>query len=235
MGTQADSQSDRGLFITFEGGDGAGKSTQIAAVRDWFADRGFEVETTFEPGATEVGKELRRLIQFGPEDVDPRSEALMYAADRAYHVATVIRPALEAGKVVLCDRYLDSSVAYQGAARELGVDEIRQLSLWAVEGLLPDMTFLLDLPPEVGRSRQEEEPDRLERAGGGFHEQVRREYLRMAEADPERFVVIDGVGTQEEVFSEIAGVLHERVSAGVAARGDGDAGSLLNFHQDTLL
>lgn len=199
-----------GVFITFEGGDGSGKSTQIQRVRDWFESLGLPVVVTREPGGTELGTEIRRLVQNGPEDVDPRSEALLYAADRAYHVATVIRPALARGQIVLADRYIDSSLAYQGAARSLGVDEIRSLSVWATRGLNPDLTFLLDLPPEVGARRREDAPDRLERESMDFHERVRHEYLRLADAEPERIVVIDAVGTPDEVFSEIRGVLEER-------------------------
>ena len=206
----------RGVFITFEGGDGSGKSTQIQSVRDWFESRGREVIVTREPGGTELGTEIRRLVQNGPEDVDARTEALLYAADRAYHVATVIRPALERGAVVLGDRYIDSSLAYQGAARSLGVDEIASLSAWATQGLYPSLTFLLDLPPEVGARRRTDAPDRMERESMDFHERVRHQYLRLADAEPERIVVIDAVGTVDEVFSEIRGVLVERFEGGVA-------------------
>ena len=204
----------RGMFITFEGGDGSGKSTQIQSVRDWFESRGREVIVTREPGGTELGTEIRRLVQNGPEDVDARTEALLYAADRAYHVATVIGPALERGAVVLGDRYIDSSLAYQGAARSLGVDEIASLSAWATHGLYPSLTFLLDLPPEVGARRRTDAPDRMERESMDFHERVRHEYLRLADAEPERIVVIDAVGTVDEVFSEIRGVLVERFDGG---------------------
>ena len=219
----------RGVFITFEGGDGSGKSTQIQSVRDWFESRGREVIVTREPGGTELGTEIRRLVQNGPEDVDARTEALLYAADRAYHVATVIAPALERGAVVLGDRYIDSSLAYQGAARSLGVDEIASLSAWATRGLYPSLTFLLDLPPEVGARRRTDAPDRMERESMDFHERVRHQYLRLADAEPERIVVIDAVGTVEEVFSEIRGVLVERFDGGVATIDeavDGSAGSV---------
>ena len=219
----------RGMFITFEGGDGSGKSTQIQSVRDWFESRGREVIVTREPGGTELGTEIRRLVQNGPEDVDARTEALLYAADRAYHVATVIAPALERGAVVLGDRYIDSSLAYQGAARSLGVDEIASLSAWATQGLYPSLTFLLDLPPEVGARRRTDAPDRMERESMDFHERVRHEYLRLADAEPERIVVIDAVGTVDEVFSEIRGVLVERFDGGsstIDEAVDGSAGSV---------
>ena len=219
----------RGMFITFEGGDGSGKSTQIQSVRGWFESRGREVIVTREPGGTELGTEIRRLVQNGPEDVDARTEALLYAADRAYHVATVIGPALERGAVVLGDRYIDSSLAYQGAARSLGVDEIASLSAWATQGLYPSLTFLLDLPPEVGARRRTDAPDRMERESMDFHERVRHEYLRLADAEPERIVVIDAVGTVDEVFSEIRGVLVERFDGGsstIDEAVDGSAGSV---------
>ena len=225
----------RGMFITFEGGDGSGKSTQIQSVRDWFESRGREVIVTREPGGTELGTEIRRLVQNGPEDVDARTEALLYAADRAYHVATVIRPALERGAVVLGDRYIDSSLAYQGAARSLGVDEIASLSAWATQGLYPSLTFLLDLPPEVGARRRTDAPDRMERESMDFHERVRHEYLRLADAEPEHIVVIDAVGTVDEVFSEIRGVLVERFDGGsstIDEAVDGSAGSVTDADTD---
>ena len=225
----------RGVFITFEGGDGSGKSTQIQSVREWFESRGREVIVTREPGGTELGTEIRRLVQNGPEDVDARTEALLYAADRAYHVATVIGPALERGAVVLGDRYIDSSLAYQGAARSLGVDEIASLSAWATQGLYPSLTFLLDLPPEVGARRRTDAPDRMERESMDFHERVRHEYLRLADAEPERIVVIDAVGTVDEVFSEIRGVLVERFDGGsstIDEAVDGSAGSVIDADTD---
>ena len=225
----------RGVFITFEGGDGSGKSTQIQSVRDWFESRGREVIVTREPGGTELGTEIRRLVQNGPEDVDARTEALLYAADRAYHVATVIGPALERGAVVLGDRYIDSSLAYQGAARSLGVDEIASLSAWATQGLYPSLTFLLDLPPEVGARRRTDAPDRMERESMDFHERVRHQYLRLADAEPERIVVIDAVGTVDEVFSEIRGVLVERFDGGsstIDEAVDGSAGSVTDADTD---
>ena len=223
----------RGVFITFEGGDGSGKSTQIQSVRDWFESRGREVIVTREPGGTELGTEIRRLVQNGPEDVDPRTEALLYAADRAYHVATVIAPALERGAVVLGDRYIDSSLAYQGAARSLGVDEIASLSAWATRGLYPSLTFLLDLPPEVGARRRTDAPDRMERESMDFHERVRHEYLRLADAEPDRIVVIDAVGTVDEVFSEIRGVLVERFEGGSVTIDETDDAPVSAPAQDT--
>lgn len=220
----------QGIFITFEGGDGSGKSTQIQRVQEWFEQRGRSVVVTREPGGTPMGVEIRQLVQNGPDDVDPRTEALLYAADRAYHVATLIDPALHKGQVVLGDRFIDSSLAYQGAARNLGVSEIRALSQWATQSLMPELTFLLDLPPQVAASRRTGTPDRLERESIDFHERVRTEYLRLADQDPTRIVVIDAVGTPDEVFSEIRGVLEERfgdfsVASNVTEVGDGASGT----------
>ncbi len=197
----------RPLFLTLEGGDGVGKSTQQRLLAQWFREAGREVIETREPGGTALGKELRRLILHG-DHVDPRAEALMYAADRAHHIASVVRPALERGAVVVQDRYLDSSVAYQGAARALGVDEVRDLSVWATRGLLPDATILLDLDPQ--RARLSGQRDRLEREGSEFHEAVRERFLAMAEQEPERWIVVDAAGTPEGVQAAIRAALTER-------------------------
>lgn len=191
-----------GLFISFEGGDGAGKSTQVRALATHIQQQGFEVTTTREPGGTELGTEIRQLLLHGG-DVSPRAEALLYAADRAHHVATKIQPALRRGGVVISDRYLDSSIAYQGAARQLPKEQVRALSLWAVEDLLPDLTILLDLPVQQGSARVGATQDRLEAAGTEFHQQVRTEFLRLATENPNRFKVIDGTKPISEIALEI--------------------------------
>ncbi len=201
-----------GLFVTFEGGDGSGKSTQSALLAAWLRELGREVVQTREPGGTELGVEIRHLVQHRRGHVAPRAEALLYAADRAHHIATVVRPALERGAVVVQDRYLDSSVAYQGAGRELDPDEVRGISLWAAEGLLPDATFLLDLEPAVSRERlgaTERVYDRLEEVGGDFPSRVRAEYLELAAAEPERFVVLDATLPPDA----LAAAIRERVLA----------------------
>ncbi|MGM0386161.1 MAG: dTMP kinase [Actinomycetota bacterium] len=182
--------SARGLFIALEGGDGAGKSTQRDLLGRWLEEQGFEVLLTREPGGTELGRYLREALLHGGH-VDPRTETLLFATDRAHHVATVVRPGLERGAMVVTDRYLDSSVAYQGAARELGVAEVRDLSLWATEGLLPDLTVLLDLDPATASRRRADAPDRLERESGEFHERVREVFLQLAAAAPGRYLVLD--------------------------------------------
>lgn len=194
-----------GLFITFEGGDGSGKSTQSSLLAQWLRERGCEVVATREPGGTELGQEIRRLVMHGKDHVDERAEALLYAADRAHHIATVVRPALERGAIVLQDRYLDSSVAYQGVGRSLSADDVRQLSMWAVRGLIPHATILLDLDPADGMARMagRGELDRLESAGDEFHRRVRLAYLDMAEAEPDRFLVIDAAGEIDDIQSAI--------------------------------
>ncbi|AXK46041.1 dTMP kinase [Brachybacterium saurashtrense] len=205
----------RGVFISFEGGDGAGKSTQMAMLRDHLVtDRSVAEDlilSTREPGGTPLGTSIRELLLHG-EDVDPRAEALLYAADRAHHVATVVKPHLARGGLVLGDRYLDSSVAYQGAGRELEGEEIASLSLWAVHGLLPHRTILLDVPIQTLDERRAEDRDRLERAGDEFHAAVREEFLDLARAEPERFAVIDGTLPREEVHRQVLAAVGEVLS-----------------------
>lgn len=208
-----------GLFVAFEGGDGAGKSTQSGLLGEWLAAQGYAVRHTREPGGTALGHRVRELLLHGEDgSVSPRAEALLFAADRAQHVASVVRPALERGEVVLTDRYLDSSVAYQGAARALGHDEVRQLSLWAVEGLLPDLTVLLDVTAREGRARRGEVHDRLEREADDFHDRVRRGFLDLADREPGRYVVLDAARPVEE----LAGTIRERV-VGLLPRPPGPA------------
>lgn len=192
------------MFITFEGIDGVGKSTQLDLLEKHLVSLGKEVVRTLEPGGTELGEEIRHLLLHRKGDVAPRSEALLYAADRAHHVETKIKPALASGKVVLSDRYFDSSVAYQGAARELDVTEVRDISLWAIDNLLPDLTVLLDLPAQDAiqrRGNKGTEPDRLERERVEFFERARDEYLRMA-TEP-RFLVVDAKLSPEEIHSRV--------------------------------
>ena len=192
------------MFITFEGIDGVGKSTQLDLLQQWLEGRGREVVRTLEPGGTELGQEIRHLLLHRKGDVAPRAEALLYAADRAHHVATKIRPALAEGKVVLGDRYFDSSVAYQGAARELDVDEVRNISLWAVDNLIPDLTVLLDLDAEAAIARRNNtgtEPDRLEREKVDFFERARSQYLELAKES--RFLVVDATLSIDEIQQQI--------------------------------
>ena len=181
-----------GFFIALEGGDGAGKSTQAQALAEWIRSKGHEVVVTREPGGSAVGQRLRAmLLDVGNTGISHRAEALLYAADRAEHVETVIRPALERGAVVITDRYIDSSVAYQGAGRDLSGAEVARISRWATDGLVPDLTVLLDVAPEAARERFTEALDRLESEPVEFHARVRAGFLSLAAADPVRYLVVD--------------------------------------------
>jgi dTMP kinase len=201
-----------GVFITFEGGDGAGKTTQIEMLRHWLERQGHTVVVTREPGGTDIGVELRNIVLHHRGFLAPRAEALLYAADRAHHIHTVVRPALERGDVVVQDRYFDSSVAYQGAGRVLSEEEVRDLSLWATEHLMPQLTVVLDIPADIARERRDSDNrvfDRLEAEADDFHERVRQAYHRLADAEPERFLMIDGQRPIDDIHAEVV----SRVSA----------------------
>jgi dTMP kinase len=194
----------RGTFIAFEGIEGAGKGTQVELARTFLEAQGHEVLVTREPGGTGLGERLRdSLLEHDHESVDARAEALLFAASRAQHVSRVIRPALEEGKTVLCDRYLDSSLAYQGAGRGLGEQDVLSLNVWATQGLFPDLVILLHLEPDRGLSRIGEEQDRIESEDQAFHAKVADAFLKIAEDHPERFRVIDADGSPD--------VVHQRV------------------------
>ncbi|MER5932710.1 dTMP kinase [Streptomyces sp. NPDC002054] len=196
--------SASGFFIALEGGDGAGKSTQVQALAEWIRGKGHEVVVTREPGATPVGKRLRSiLLDVSSAGLSNRAEALLYAADRAEHVDTVVRPALERGAVVISDRYIDSSVAYQGAGRDLSPTEIARISRWATDGLVPHLTVLLDVSPEAARERFTEAPDRLESEPAEFHQRVRAGFLTLAAADPGRYLVVDAGQDPESVTTVV--------------------------------
>ncbi|MEW2412641.1 dTMP kinase [Streptomyces sp. NPDC046866] len=203
-GEPVQAPSATGFFIALEGGDGAGKSTQVQALADWIRGKGHEVVVTREPGATPVGKRLRSiLLDVSSAGLSNRAEALLYAADRAEHVDTVVRPALERGAVVISDRYIDSSVAYQGAGRDLSPTEIARISRWATGGLVPNLTVLLDVSPETARERFTEAPDRLESEPAEFHQRVRAGFLTLAAADPGRYLVVDAGQDPESVTTVV--------------------------------
>jgi dTMP kinase len=197
-----------GIFIAFEGGEGTGKSTQSKLLSEWLEQEGESVILTREPGGTDLGKDLRKIL-LGHETgaISPRAEALLYAADRAHHVYSVIRPALDRGDVVITDRYFDSSAAYQGAGRILNPAEVARISRWATESLYPTLTILIDVPAEIGLGRLQYR-DRLEAESNDFHERVRQEYLQIAMMDPERYFLVDGTQTVNEIHRQIT----ERVS-----------------------
>lgn len=194
---------ENGLFISFEGGEGAGKSTQIDLLAQFLRHENYEVVVTREPGGTTLGGALRDILLHGGQ-VAPKAEALLYAADRAQHVAQIIRPNIEAGCVVITDRYLDSSVAYQGVARALGIQEVRDLSLWATDNLLPQLTFFFDIDPIEGFARRRGTAlDRLEREPNCFHQAVRQQFISIAQAEPQRIKVIDATNTVEKIHEAV--------------------------------
>ncbi|ROQ55942.1 thymidylate kinase [Rathayibacter sp. PhB152] len=206
-----------GLFVTLEGGDGAGKTTQARLLEEWLGSRGETVRRTREPGGTEVGVQIREIVLHHRGEIDPRAEALLYAADRAQHIGTFVRPALERGEVVVQDRYIDSSVAYQGAGRVLDAAEVRSLSEWATRDLRPDLTVLLDLDPAVARTRLDAARtryDRLEAEKAEFHGRVRQAFLDLAAGDPERFLVLDASRPVEELAAVVRARIEPLLGAG---------------------
>ena len=219
LATEAAASPKRGYFVVFEGGDGSGKSTQMSALVHWLQARGADVTTTREPGGTAIGRRLRDLL-LDPElsEMDPRTEALLYAADRAQHVAEVIRPCLEAGKIVVSDRFIDSSLAYQGVARELGLEEVYDISRWATQDLVPDVVFFLSMESRLGLRRIDGEPDRIEKEDSAFHDKVGAAYLELARRYPDRFVVLDANRPQSEVHQEIVAAFEARTSSEDSAR-----------------
>jgi dTMP kinase len=200
-----------GVLIAFEGGEGAGKSTQVRRLQEWLTNEGLVARATFEPGATPSGAGIRSIVlDRAHTGIASRSEALLYAADRAQHVHDVLRPALDAGEVVITDRFVDSSLAYQGAGRTIPLDDVRMLSRWATQDLEPDLTVLLDLPPEIGlaRARGRAVADRLESESLEFHQRVRQTFRALAEADPDRYLVVDA----QQSPDQIAAIIRVRVA-----------------------
>jgi dTMP kinase len=193
-----------GLFVVFEGGEGAGKSTQVQRLAAVLERKGYEVVVTREPGATQVGAKIRALLLDPTTSISPRAEALLYAADRAQHVESVVRPALCRGAIVISDRYVDSSLAYQGVGRALAVDEVAELSQWATHGLRPEVTVLLDIDPAVGLARATGSPDRIEQESLEFHRKVRQAFLDLAMADLPRYLVVSAALSPDEVHAEVA-------------------------------
>lgn len=203
-----------GTFIVLEGGDGVGKSTQLELLVAWLEASGEKVVRTFEPGDTAVGRQIRRLVlDPATGHLSARAEALLYAADKAEHVDAVIRPALAAGAVVVCDRYVDSMIAYQGAGRVLSPAEVEEVARWATEDLRPDLTVVLDVAPDqaVGVIANK---DRLEAAGDVFHQRVREHFLAVAEREPERYLVVDARRTREDLARAIRARVTELLSHG---------------------
>ncbi len=214
-----------GVFIAFEGGDGAGKSTQAFRLAAELESRGYTVRRTREPGGTPVGEKLRSLVlDHGNGEIDAHTEALIFAASRAAHAAQVIRPALGRGEIVLTDRYIDSSVAYQGAGRDLGQDAVKSLNDWATSGLQPHLTVLLDVDPRLGRSRRtagQAAEDRLESEADDFHTRIRKAFLDLAAARPGAYLVLPA----ELPVDELAAQIRDRVDALLAGPAPSNASS----------
>jgi len=205
--------SDAGLFIAFEGGEGAGKSTQVQSLAEALRADGRDVVVTFEPGDTAVGRELRQiLLAHQTGELDPRTEALLYAADRAEHVASVIQPALGRGAICITDRYVDSSLAYQGAGRVLDVAEVEEISRWATGGLVPQLTVVLDIDPEVGLQRFDAPADRLESEPLDFHSRVRESFLALATRAAERYLVVDATRPADDIAAEVLAAVKGRLT-----------------------
>jgi dTMP kinase len=215
-----------GVFIAFEGGEGAGKSTQVRRLAKALEDQGYEVVVSFEPGATPIGARLREVL-LNPETrgLTPMSEALLYAADRGQHVDDVVRPALERGAIVISDRYVDSSIAYQAGGRQLPVSDVRRLSTWATGGLRPDLTVLLDIPPEIGLTRLTGPADRLEGEALEFHQRVRRTFRDLASQSRERYLVIDATLNPDQIFA----ILSARTATLLPAVKTPDAAARMSF------
>ncbi len=194
----------RGLFITLEGPDGSGKSTQIEYMKEYFSTEGLQCVFTREPGGTEIGEKLRTIIlDKENNEMCDMTEALLYAASRAQHVCELIMPALDAGRIVVCDRYVDSSIAYQGYGRQMG-DKVKVINDYAIMGCIPDVTFLFEVDPRIGKNRiKADEQDRLESEKLRFHNRVYRGYKEMAEMEPDRIIPIDGTGSREEIRDAI--------------------------------
>jgi len=199
----AGAYADQGLFVCFEGGEGAGKSTQSLLLRQWLEERGHTVLLTFEPGDTGVGKALREIVlDPATGELSHRTEALLYAADKAEHVDTVVLPALARGEVVITDRYVDSSLAYQGAGRDLVLAEVEHVNRWATRDLRPHLTVVLDLEPQTGLGRFSER-DRIEGESDEFHQRVRQGFLDLAARDPEHYLVLDARQPVEEIAEQV--------------------------------
>jgi dTMP kinase len=217
----------RGLLIAFEGGEGAGKTTQARLLAIWLREQGYDVVATQEPGATKVGMRLRALLlDTAHTGMSSRAETLMYAADRAEHVDTLIRPALERGAVVVTDRFVDSSLAYQGRGRNLPIAEVAGLNQWATGGLRPDLTILLDLPPMAGLVRRAPSADRLEAEPAEFHQRVREGFLAQARAEPRRYLVLDATRPADELSREIQDRIHDMLPDPVPAASEDNTGAI---------
>jgi dTMP kinase len=224
-----------GRLIAFEGGEGSGKTTQARLIAIWLRELGYDVVTTHEPGATKIGMRLRALLlDTSHTGMSPHAEALMYAADRAEHVASVIAPALDRGAIVITDRYVDSSLAYQGAGRNLPVDEIARFNWWATGGRTPDLTILLDMDPMAGLSRRTRSADRLEAEPADFHLRVRGGFLALARAEPDRYLVLDADRPPDQITRDIQDRVRELLPDPVPSVAEANTGDFPAIKEEVL-
>lgn len=199
----------KGLFITLEGADGCGKTTQLNLLKEYLTSRGYEIVVTREPGGKGLGEKLREILLNYDGEVSDRCEAFLYLADRAQNIDTIIKPAINSGKIVLCDRHTDSFVAYQGYGREQNIDNINMLNELAVNGVHPDLTIVFDIDTETSMARVGAEKDRLESAGIEFHKRVRNGYLEIAKKNSQRIKVVDASQTIEDVQRDVIKIVEE--------------------------
>lgn len=204
--------NQKGIFITFEGADGSGKTTQLEKIADLLKEQKYEVITTREPGALEVGQQIRDIVLHHKGEVSDKCEMFLYLADRAQHVDTFIKPLLKEGKIVLCDRYIDSNIAYQGYGRGNDVEQTIHLNNIATSGLLPDLTIVFDIDTKTAQERVGETKDRLEAAGIEFHEKVRQGYLKLAINNPERIKVVNANNSIETVYNNTKNIIIELIT-----------------------
>ena len=198
---------ENGFFITFEGADGSGKTTQLNNIKTFLQEKGFDVVTTFEPGATKTGEKIRNILLHSEDSVADRCEMFLFLADRAQHVEMFIKPALKQGKIVLCDRHTDSTIAYQGYGRGQNVELLKKLNQIAVNGLSPDLTLLFDVSTEIAQDRVGKDKDRMEAAGIEFHKKVRNGYLELLKENPERIKLINANNSIETVYNETKDII----------------------------
>lgn len=199
----------KGLFITFEGADGCGKTTQLRLLAEYLKNKGLDVVTTLEPGGQYVCEKIRELVLLYKGEVSPNCEAFLYLASRAQNVDVVVKPAVNAGKIVLCDRHIDSTIAYQGYGRKIDIEQLKMLNNLATSEFKPDLTLLFDIDVETSQARVGKEKDRLESAGTDFHERVRQGYLEIAKEEPERIKVIDSKDTIENIFEQVKAIINK--------------------------
>ncbi len=201
----------KGLFITFEGADGSGKTTQLNKVKSFLEEKGFDVVITREPGALEIGRKIRNILLHQDGIVADRCEMFLFLADRAQHVETFIKPAIEEGKIVLCDRHTDSTIAYQGYGRGQDINLLKDLNKIAINGIKPDLTLLFDVSTEVAQERVGSEKDRMESAGIEFHKKVRNGYLELQKQEPERIRIVNANNSIAEVFEETKNIVSKLI------------------------